>query len=141
MLWERTLVYHLQENSMKEKRKRMLFACHFYAFLHHWGSWNCYWECMNWKGSDAAVHVVFLRSTTEVMVEISASVHVTVIISFTFPDNTDSLMCFPFCWSLLRNVFAELNFSAFFFFFIISLRFQKIPIIICRNSNSVFQSS
>lgn len=52
---------------------------------------------MNWKGSDAAVHVVFLRNTTEVMVEISASVHVTVIIPFTFPDNTDSLMCFPFC--------------------------------------------
>lgn len=108
-------VCHLQESSMREKRKWMLFACHFYTFLHHWWSWNCCRECMNLKRNDSVVHVVFLRSKTELMAEISASIHLTVTIPFTFPDNTESLICFIFCWSLLRNVFTELNLSAFFF--------------------------
>ena len=44
------------------------------------------------------------QSKTKLMAEASASVHLTVIILFTFPGNLKSLNCFIFCWSLLRNV-------------------------------------
>lgn len=47
--------------------------------------------------SDSVVHVVFLRSKTELMAEASASGHLTAIILFTFPENTESLNCFIFC--------------------------------------------
>lgn len=51
---------------------------------------------MDLKRNDSVVHVVFLRSKTKVMVEVSASVHLTVIILFTLPENTEPLNCFLF---------------------------------------------
>lgn len=103
---------------MREKRERMLFACHFKTFLHCWWSLNCFRECMDLKRNDSVVHVVFLRSKTKLMAEVRASVHLTDIILFTFPENMESLNCFIFCWSLLKNMFTKLNFSAFFNFII-----------------------
>lgn len=69
---------------------------------------------MDLKRNDSVVHVVFLRSKTKLMAEVRASVHLTDIILFTFPENTESLNCFIFCCSLLRNVFTELHFGVFF---------------------------
>ena len=51
---------------------------------------------MGLERSGSVVHVVFLRSKTKLMAEASASVHLTVIILFTFPENTESLNCFIF---------------------------------------------
>lgn len=80
----------------ERKRKLMLFACHFYPFLHHWWSWNCCRECIYLKRNDSVVHVVFLRSKTKLMAEIRAPVHLTVIILFTFLETRESLNCFFF---------------------------------------------
>lgn len=125
---------------MRQKRELMFFACHFYTFLHCWWSLNCCRECMDLKRNDSVVHVVFLRSKTKLMAEVSASVHLTDIILFTFPENTESLNCFILCWSLLRNVFTEFNCSAFF---TLSYHGDLKDIhyfIICRNSIQYFNN-
>lgn len=46
---------------------------------------------MDLKRNDSVVCVVFLRSKTKLMDEVSAAVHLTVIILFMFPENTESL--------------------------------------------------
>lgn len=46
---------------------------------------------MDVKRRGAVVHVVFPRSETTLMAGVSASVHLTVIILFTLPGNTESL--------------------------------------------------
>lgn len=52
---------------------------------------------MDLKRSDSVVHVVFLRRKTKLMVDVSAPVHLTVIILFIFPENTESSNSFIFC--------------------------------------------
>lgn len=125
---------------MREKRKLMLFACHFYTFLQCWWSLNCCRKCMDLKRNDSVVHVVFLRSKTKLMAKVSASVHLTVIILFTFPENTESLNCFLFCWSVLRNVFTELKLQGIF---TLSYHWDLKDIhyfISCRNSIQYFNN-
>lgn len=51
---------------------------------------------MDLKRSDSVVHVVFLRLKTKLIVEVSASVHLTVIILFIYPENTESSNSFIF---------------------------------------------